>query len=108
MRHLLPRRIPPRQRERLRGHPAHITVEVQQHRVIALQPRLEPDVPPRRRKPPQTREMPLPPVRGELPHRTDILERDPSRGLNPATVPSARISPADLCIADGRIKAARI
>jgi hypothetical protein len=32
MRHLLPRQTPPRQRERLRGQPADITVEIQQHR----------------------------------------------------------------------------
>jgi hypothetical protein len=71
--------------------------------VIAFKPRLEPDMPPRRRKPPRPREVPLPPVRGELSCRKDIFERDPSRGLKLATAVPARIGPADLRIADGRI-----
>jgi hypothetical protein len=64
--------------------------------MIAFQPRLIPDMPPGRRKPPQAREMPLPAVRQELPRGQRILERDPGHVIKTgaATLP-VRVSPAD-------------
>ena len=43
----------PRQPERLRGERHHLRIEVEHHHVVALQPRLVPDMPACRRRPPQ-------------------------------------------------------
>ena len=92
-----PGRNLPRQRERLRGQPADLTVEVQQHRVIAFQPRLEPDMPARSRQPPHPREMPLTPVRGKIPDRHSALEHHPGNAVQARRLPLREgINPADL------------
>lgn len=52
----------PEQPQRLRQQPHHRRREVEQHRVIPLQPGLEPHVPNGRRRPIQPREMPLPAI----------------------------------------------
>jgi hypothetical protein len=56
----LPVMIPPKQPKRLHGKPNHTGIEVQQHRLVAFQPRLISNVPTRRRRPPQAWRVPLP------------------------------------------------
>jgi hypothetical protein len=69
------RSISPMQPERLRRERRHLRIEVQQDRVIAFQPRFEPDMAVHRRSPVQARKMPLPAVRRELPNRRHTLKR---------------------------------
>jgi hypothetical protein len=71
------------QPERLRRERHHLRIEVQRDRVIAFQPRLEPDVAIRRCRPIQTREVPLSTVGRKLPHRRYVLERRASRRQGP-------------------------
>jgi hypothetical protein len=66
--------VVPVQPERLRTDSRHHRIEVQQHQVITLQPRLVADVPPGRGQPPPAREMPLAPRPPERADRDGILE----------------------------------
>jgi len=64
----------PHQPERLRRESLHLRRKVEHYELIALQPRLEPDVPAHTRSEVATRETPLILVRRETPHRRHILE----------------------------------
>ena len=81
--------VAPVQPERLRRHGRHRRVEVQQHQVIPLQPRLVTDMPPGRGQPPPAREMPLPPRPPERAGRPGILEQHPAAGRQASTAPAA-------------------
>ena len=69
-----PPAVMPVQPERLRRHRRHRRVEVQQHQVIPLQPRLVTDMPPGRGQPPPAREMTLPARPAERADGNGILE----------------------------------
>ena len=61
--------------ERLRCETRDVRVEIQQHGVIAFQPRLIADVAARRGRPPPPRPVPLGPRPAEIPDRSNVLER---------------------------------
>ncbi len=72
----LTRPVVPVQPERLGGNTHHSRVEIHEHETVPLQPRLETDMLPRRRRPVPAREIApswRPPKR---PYRTSILEPD--------------------------------
>ncbi|MCK8614291.1 hypothetical protein M1L58_10540 [Gordonia sp. C13] len=97
MRHRLAPWVGPMQPERLRPNADHPLVEIQQHHMIALQPRLEPDMAAGRRGPPQATQMPLPFTRPETPHRQPLLEPHTRGRIESAPLPlTAGGHPLDL------------
>jgi hypothetical protein len=75
MRDRRPGPVLPAQPERLGHDPDDQRIEVEQHHVVALEPRLEADVRAGRRRPPQPTQMPLPLPGPEPAHRPPVFER---------------------------------
>ncbi|MDH6144352.1 hypothetical protein P3T35_006394 [Kitasatospora sp. GP30] len=71
--------VVPVQPERLRGDPCHLRVEVHEQELVPLQPGLEANVLPGRRRPVPAREVTLTARPPKGPHRCHELENGPSR-----------------------------
>lgn len=85
---------------RPRANPDHLGIEVHHQQPVPLQPRLEADVPPGRRRPIPAREVTLTPRPANRTHRSNILE--PARHTVPQRTPAASVHLIDVRQLDAR------